>query len=245
MAGKLISLEADGSSFRAWESSPEGDASAPGVVLLMDGMGFRPTLFPMAERIAAAGYRVVVPDLFHRIGPDVHFDPKVVFSTPDGLATLRKTLGGLTTDHVMSDVAACMAHLDSHSGAKPLGFMGYCMGGRFAFIAAARFPERIAAVASIHGGNLVMPTPESPHLASDKVRAELWFGIAEQDSSFTPENEATLRAALEQAGAKFEMEHFTARHGWSMADSPVHSPTDSETQFQRVISLFGRVLKRG
>ncbi|TMA15487.1 MAG: dienelactone hydrolase family protein, partial [Deltaproteobacteria bacterium] len=65
-----------------------GTEGLPRVLFYMDGPGIRPALFEMAERIAAAGYRVLLPDLFYRSGPYAPMDPKVVFADPAKRAEL-------------------------------------------------------------------------------------------------------------------------------------------------------------
>ncbi|EYF04143.1 Dienelactone hydrolase [Chondromyces apiculatus DSM 436] len=250
MQGSLVDLSTASGPMRAYEVGPAGAGPHPSLLFLMDGLGFREVLFPMADRFAAGGYRVLVPDLFHRIGPDVHFDAKVVFSSPDKLAEMRKVLSQVDAAGVMEDVAVCLDRLAAPGEAAaqapaPMGIFGYCMGGRFAFMAAAHFPERIGAAASIHGGNLVTAAPDSPHRDADRIKARLYFAIAEQDGSFTSEDEATLRQALERCGARFEMEHYAARHAWTMTDAPVYSPTEAERHFGQVLAFFDSALREG
>lgn len=243
MKGQLRELSTPSGAMRLYETTGGAEGPRPGLVFLMDGLGFRPTLFPMADRFAAAGLRVIVPDLFHRVGPDVHFDAKEVFGNPDKLAEMRKQLAGVTSETAMEDVQACLDHLAAAPDASGrAGAIGYCMGGRFAFVAAARFADRLGAIASIHGGRLVTPEDDSPHLAADRIRAAMYFAIAQEDSSFTPADEATLRAALEQAGARFEMEHYRARHGWTMADAPIHDPAEADRHFQRATAFLTATL---
>lgn len=236
---RRLELSTPAGPMRVYETAPAPAGPRPGLVLLMDGLGWRPTLFPIADRFAAAGLRVVVPDLFHRVGPDVHFDAKEVFGNPDKLAEMRKQLASVTSETAMQDVQACLDHLAAAPDASGrAGAIGYCMGGRFALVAAARFPERLAAIASIHGGRLVTPDADSPHLAAPAIRAAMYFAIAQDDSSFTAADEAALRAALEAAGKPFEMEPYAARHGWTMADAPVHDPGEAERHLQRATAFL-------
>ncbi|WP_063796523.1 dienelactone hydrolase family protein [Chondromyces crocatus] len=244
MQGNVIELTTASGPMRAYEVGPPGAGARGSLVFLMDGLGFRDVLFPMADRFAAGGYRVIVPDLFHRVGPNVHFDAKEVFSSPDKIAEMRKLLSRVDTPGAMEDFATCLERLSaSAEGSGPIGTLGYCMGGRFAFLAASHFPDRVRAIASIHGGHLVTAAPDSAHLAADRIRAPLYFAIAEQDGSFTPENETTLRETLERCGARFEMEHYAARHAWTMADAPVYSPTEAERHFERVLAFFDASLR--
>src|SRR5580700_7858122 len=62
---------------------PKGGEPHPAVLFYMDGIGIRPALFRMAERLANAGYYVLLPDLFYRAGPYEPMDAKTVFSDPE------------------------------------------------------------------------------------------------------------------------------------------------------------------
>ena len=62
-----------------------------------------------------------------------------------------------------------------------VGTVGYCMSGRYAINAATHFPDRVKAAASIYGTHLATDQPDSPHLAGQKTKAELYFGCAETD----------------------------------------------------------------
>lgn len=61
---------------------PAGAGPWPGVLLYMDGVGMRPTLVAMAERLAAGGYYVLMPDLFYRAGAYEPIDPKKLIGDP-------------------------------------------------------------------------------------------------------------------------------------------------------------------
>lgn len=228
----------------AYEVTPDGSAKRAGIVLFMDGLGIRDALRKMADRLGAAGYRVLMPDMFHRIGREVHFDPKVVFATPDGFGVVRKTIGTLTTDQSMADADAALSTLASRADvdATRLGAVGYCMGGRIAMLAASRFPDRVKAAASIHGGGLVTSAMDSPHLVLGASRARLYFGGAKDDPSFTTENAKTLTEALERAGTSYELEQYDARHGWAIDDTPVYDSAEAERHWRAILALFEAAL---
>ncbi len=245
MQGKLTEFSTPVGPARVYEVAPSGTGPHPGVVLLMDAMGLREALYDNADRFAAMGSHVVVPDLLHRIGPALRFDPKVVFASPEGFAEIRKILGALRPDEVVADVGACLDFLSTRPGVDPtrLGAVGYCMGGRFAYVTAARFPDRLRAAASIHGGNLVSAAPDSPHLEAGKIKARLYFGIAQDDSSFTLDHERVLKEALEAVHANATLEHYAARHGWAVNDTPAYVAAEAERHFVTVGALFNETLR--
>ena len=72
----------DGDCPRVVLPSGAGDGPWPAVLMYMDGIGYRPALFGMAQRLADAGTLVLLPDLFYRAGPYEAPDPKTLFSDP-------------------------------------------------------------------------------------------------------------------------------------------------------------------
>jgi carboxymethylenebutenolidase len=141
----------------------EGEGPWPAVIVYMDAGGIRPAISDMSQRLANAGYLVLLPDLFYRYGAYGPFVPKEVFA-----GDFRLVLGPLmaTTDNLKAaaDTRALLAYLDTRddvAGAK-VGAIGFCMGGGMAITAAGTWPDRFAAVASFHGGRLA--TDQRPAL---------------------------------------------------------------------------------
>ena len=84
----------------------------------------------------------------------------------------------------MTDAKAFIAWLDQQPSVaknRKIGTQGYCMGGPMAFRTAAAVPDRVGAVASFHGGGLVTPNPNSPHLQASKTKAQFLIAIAAND----------------------------------------------------------------
>lgn len=240
MRGHELTLATPDGPMLAYEVAPATTEGKRGAVLFfMDGLGYRPALFAMADRLADAGYRVLLPDLYHRLGERVHFDPAWM-TIPEKVGEIRKTIGSLTADMVMSDVAAALDALASRADVDPsrIGAVGYCMGGRNAFVAATRFPTRLRATASIHPGGVVTADPASPHLAAARSEARMYFGIAKDDVFFTREQADAFEAQLASLGKRFQIEHYAARHGWAVPDTPVHDPAEAERHWRAVLALF-------
>lgn len=223
-----------------YEVVPEGGGKRPAILFFMDGLGYRPALTSMADRLAAAGYHVLLPDLYYRVGKHVHFDPSI-FTQPEKMGEMRKLIGALTPDLTMRDAEACLDVLASRADVDPsrIGALGYCMGGRNAFLLAARLPDRIRAAASIHPGGLVTAEASSPHLGVSGVKARLYIGQAEDDVFFTAEQAETLEAALKKAGVRYQLERYAARHGWAVPDTPVHDAAEAERHWKAILTLFG------
>lgn len=217
---------------------------APGVILYMDAFGPRPALWGMADRLAANGYLVLVPDLFYRFGPYGPYDAKSAFSDERKRAELMGMIGGTTQDMTRRDTAAFIAALDEAGAAARIGAVGYCMGGARALNAAAAFPERVAAAASFHGGHLASDAHDSPHRHVSTIRGRVYVGSAGVDQSFPPEQSARLAEALRTAEVDHVLENYIGmRHGWCVPDHGVFDEKGAERHWKRLLTFFDETLK--
>jgi len=215
--------------------------------MFMDGIGMRPVLFPIAQRIADAGYVVLLPDLFYRAGAYETPDPKTLFSDPAVLEAWRKRVAMPASDKTMSDTRAFLDTLSARPEVRPskVGVTGYCMGGRFAVMAAGTYPERIAAAAAFHPGGLATDTPDSPHLLASKMRGvKIYVAGADQDRNFPEEMKQRLVDALTAGGVEHQVETYAGmRHGFVPSDTPVHSPEGAERHFRALLDLYASTLR--
>jgi len=230
----------------AYVFRPAGAGPWPAVVFFMDGIGIRPALFEMAERVAAHGYYVLLPDLYYRSGPYEPMDARQVFTDPAQRQVLMQNyLGKLGQANAMRDTRAILAWLASQPDVLPgkLGAMGYCMGGGLALVAAGHFPDRFAAVAAYHPGQLATDAPDSPHLLAPKLQARVYIGRASEDAGFPDAMLARLAAALTEAGVAHTIETYPARHGWVPRDTPVHDAAAAERHWQTLFALLDGALR--
>ena len=223
---------------------PDGDGPLPLVVFYPDAGGLRPAMARMGERLANAGFAVLQQNPYWRSGPFAPFDAMTVFGDPTERARLMALMTAVKPANVLADTTALVAAIaDPRVQRERFGVVGYCMGGRHAFLAAGTFPERVVAAACIHAGGLVSEGPESPHLLASTLRAALYLGVADEDGSCTPAHQATLTAALDAAGVRYQLERNPgARHGYAVPDFPVYDEAAAELHWKRVLTLFGEHL---
>ncbi|PZN95434.1 MAG: dienelactone hydrolase [Alphaproteobacteria bacterium] len=218
--------------------------SGPAVIMYMDAGGIRPGALAMAERLADAGHVVLLPDPFYRYGAYGPFDPVEVFK-----GDFRAILGPLmaTTDNARAaaDTDAFLGYLDSRDDVvgRKVGTVGFCMGAGMAIAAAGTRPDRIAAAASFHGGNLATNAPDSPHGCAPRLQAEVYVAAADNDNSYPPEMAARFEAALDAAGVTYRAEVYEgAAHGWMMPDFPVYDEAAAERGWREMLALFEKTL---
>jgi carboxymethylenebutenolidase len=245
MPHEQVSIRTHDGDCRTDVLKPGGSGPWPAVIMYMDALGIRPTILDLAQRLADNGYVVLVPDLFYRFGHYDAMDPKMVFA-----GDIRAVVGPMmsTTDNhkAAEDTEAFIAYLDIRQDVRPpkIGTVGFCMGGGMALTAAGRFPDRIAAAASFHGGNLATDAPTSPHLLAPRIKAEVYVAGADNDQSYPPEMAVRLEQALTAAGVEHRSEIYKgAAHGWMKPDFPVYDEAAAERGWKAMLDHFGRTLQ--
>jgi carboxymethylenebutenolidase len=225
----------------------DGEGERPGVLMYSDAYGVRPAMQDTADRIARLGYVVLLPNIFYRAGDYPPFDKQTVWNDPPERERLMKLMQALTTERVMIDSAAYLDAIAAQPDVRKdrVGTTGYCMGGRLAYLTAALHPDRVRAAASFHGGGLVTDAPDSPHRMASRVKAALYFGVADEDRSCTPEHQGALAAALGAAHVAYGIELYKGkRHGFAVSDHPgANDPEAAERHFKRLESFFSETLR--
>ncbi|MDR5880342.1 dienelactone hydrolase family protein [Caballeronia sp. LZ032] len=229
----------------AYVMSPDGVGPWPAAIFYGDAGGIRPAMLDMATKLADAGHVVLLPDLYYRFGPYEPLVPKEVFKG-DVKAILGPLMATTGIDKASSDTGGFLAWLDTRKDIAhgKLGAVGFCMGGGMAIAAAATFPERFAAVASFHGGNLATDAPTSPHLLAGSLDAQVYIASADNDDSYPPAMAARLEESLIHAGVHYRAETYPgALHGWMVPDFPVYDPNAAERGWHALFDLFKQTLR--
>jgi carboxymethylenebutenolidase len=225
--------------------SESGKAPWPGVIFFMDGLGIRPVMWEMGQRLADGGYLVLLPDLYYRAGPYSPMVASEVLADPNRREALMKLVRGLDRDRKVADAGAFIEFLSSRPEVKGkrFGATGYCMGGNASLTAAGAFPDRFAAVASFHGGHLATEDPESPHLFLGKLKGRVYVAGAVEDASFPDEQKNRLEQALTEAGVDHLIETYPgARHGFAVRDLPVYDEAAAERHWAALFGLLRETL---
>jgi carboxymethylenebutenolidase len=215
--------------------------AAAGVLVWPDIFGLRPAFRQMGKRLAESGYSVLVVNPFYRTKKAPTADNGG--QTPiQQVLPLARTLN--ETTH-MTDAKAFVAWLDQQASVaknRKVGTQGYCMGGPMAFRTAAAVPDRVGAVASFHGGNLVVDGPNSPHLQASKTKAQFLIAIAQNDDAPRPNDKTVLKDTFAQAKLEAEIEVYPAMHGWCPPDAQPYNEQQAERAWTRLLALYGKAL---
>jgi carboxymethylenebutenolidase len=218
---------------------PEEDGPHPVVLFLMDAPGKREELHDMARRLGTAGYYVMLPNLYYRRLRD--FD-----MTSASRDEMFEHMHSLTDAMVCEDIGTLIEYSATDGAAREgkMGCVGYCMSGPFAFAAAARFSDRIAASASIHGVRLCVDADDSPHLDAAGIRGEMYFGCAEIDEYAPQAMIDSLDKHLAASGINYRIEIYPgSEHGFvfPLRQGKYHKAS-AERHWERLLAMYGRCL---
>ena len=245
MNGSTIDVTTPDGVADCYLSKPDSDRAHPGVLFMIDGIGLRPRIQEMADRIAAQGYVVLAPNAFYRAGraplwetPELN-DPE---ARAEFFQTVSPLMSALTAATVASDGAAYLDKLGEFTDGA-VGVTGYCMGGRLGWLVAAAHPDRVAALGGFHAGGMVTDQESSPHLLAPSVHAEVYWGHADQDPSMTAESITTLDRAMDDAGIRHVTEVYRgAQHGYTMSDMGAYNEAAAERHFDALFGLLERTI---
>jgi carboxymethylenebutenolidase len=215
--------------------------TAPAVLVWPDIFGLRPAFRSMGKRLAESGYSVVVVNPFYRKMKA----PTASQGSATPIPELMPLAQSLNEGTQMTDSKAFIAWLDQQPSVaknKKVGTQGYCMGGPMAFRTSVAVPDRVGAVASFHGGGLVTPGENSPHLQASKTKASFLIDIAENDDMQRPDEKNVLKKTFEDAKRPAEIEVYAAAHGWCPPDSRVYNEMLAEKAWSRLLALYGKAL---
>jgi carboxymethylenebutenolidase len=223
---------------------PERGGPHPVILFYMDAPAIREELRDMARRFATTGYYVMLPNLYYREGV-MELGPLPADMESPERKRMMALMASLTIAKIMDDTDAMLAFAanDAAANSAKVGTVGYCMSGQFAINAAARYPDRVAAAASIYGVRLITDQPDSPHVVAAKAKAELYFACAENDRWMPLDQIEPLKRALKEANTTAEVEIYPGtEHGFAFPARPVYKKAAAERHWERLLALYKRNL---
>ncbi len=203
--GSWIELAvADGTRLRAWLARPEGRAKAPGLIVYQEVFGLNDHIQEVCEKFAAEGFVALAPEVYHRTAPGRAF-------AYDDYASAKEHKLALTLAGLEADAKACATWFDrdAQTEGMALGAIGYCMGGRLAFLANACLP--LACAASYYGGDLHTHLDLIPKLHGPQLFC--WGGL---DEALTWQQRPLVLEAMKAAKKPFvDLVISNAHHGFN------------------------------
>jgi carboxymethylenebutenolidase len=194
--GQMIELTAsDGHVLAAYKAEPKGTPRG-GVVVIQEIWGINNHVQSVADGYAAEGYLAVAPALFDRVEPGLIMHEYNQETMQRGYGVMQK----VDPDQALLDVAAAVK--EASAGGK-VGVVGFCFGGRMAWLSASRL-DGIAASVPYYGGGI-------PGLASEQPKCPVLLHFGEKDSLIPLEQVEEFR----KAHPELPVHIYPADHGFN------------------------------
>ena len=225
----------------AYYARPTAAGRYPGVVLIHHMPGWDEWITEAVRKLALHGFATVAPHLYFREGP----------GSPDDLAAKARNKGGAADDQVVGDVAGAMAFLNARSECSgKLGVIGFCSGGRHAYLAACKLNGLSAAV-DCWGGNIVvddpkMLTPQRP-VAPIEMTGNLGCPVlglfGNDDQNPNRGHVDRLEDALKRAGKTYQFHRYDgAGHAFFNVARISYRPEQAADGWAKVMTFLNTAL---
>lgn len=230
MGHEIEVTAADGGRFAAYLALP-ARTPAPGLVVLPEVFNTNPHIRSVADGYAAAGYVVLAPDVFWRQEPACY-----AAYTDEGRAKVSALRARLDTDQFASDLGDVVATLRARPDCTgKVGVMGFCLGGKYAYLGATRLP--IDAAASYYGVEIDNYLGEA-----DRLHCPLLMHFAETDPHVPPATVAAIQARM-GGWSNVEIHIYPGtEHGFNRQGYPPYNEAAAKLARERTLAHFGRLL---
>jgi carboxymethylenebutenolidase len=199
-----VDLAVNGDNAYAYVYQPDDDAKHPGLVFIQEWWGVEPHVLDLAQKLAAQGFVVAVPDLYHgRVATEPNDAMRMMMMVRENVdRAANEIIGALETVKAMPNVDP-----------KKLGLMGFCMGGFLTYTVAERYGD-LGAIVPFYGGGY-QPTAESVA----NVNAPVLAIYGTQDESIPPSDIQRVEQTYNAAGKQITIKTYEAGHAFL---NPMH-----------------------
>jgi len=227
--GRSISFKRpDGKSVDGYLAEPKS-GKGPGIVVIQEWWGLNDQIRGVADKLAAAGYRALVPDLYR--GKST-LDAKEAGHLMNGL-----NFG----DAAGQDIRGAVLYLKTQS--QKVGVTGFCMGGALTVLSAVNVPEATAGV-------IWYGYPPLEYVDASKIKAPLLGHFATRDQAFPIGKVDELEKKLRAANVKFEFHRYDAKHAFANETANEkglemleYNPRLAATAWDRTMDFLAKNLK--
>ena len=223
---------ADGTEMRAYTAFPNSTGPVPGIILLQEAFGVNHHIRSVADRLAAAGYAVVAPELFHRTAA-----PGQEFAYSD-FGSAMPHYNAINNEGLTADLRAAYDWLQNQPlvMADKIGSIGFCLGGRVSFLANAVLP--LAAAVSYYGGGTHLLTDHAKDLHAPQLF--FWGGL---DAHISKEQITQVTDAVEAARKPFINTVISyADHGFHCDERPSYHAGAAAEAWAMTLAFLGEKL---
>jgi carboxymethylenebutenolidase len=231
MSGEYLTIPTSDGEFKAYVARPSAK-SAPAVVVIQEIFGINDTVRGVADWLASQGYLAIAPDLFWRIEPGVELTDKSQAEWERAFALMN----AFDIDKGIEDIQATLdVARKTPGGDGKAGVVGYCLGGKLAFLAATR-TDADASVA-YYGVGL------DTHLAElERLSRPLALHIAEEDEYVDKAAQERILTAVKNHADIAVFTYPDRNHAFARSGGAHYHAADAETANARTLDLFKEAL---
>jgi len=229
----------DGDAGQAYYARPSQGGTLGGVVLLHHMPGWDDWCIEAARKLAHQGFACIAPHLYFRELP----------GSPDDCAARARAKGGVSDDQVVGDVAGCIEFLRAQDRSNgKAAVMGFCSGGRQAYLAGCRL-DTVDAVVDCWGGAVIVDDPSeltpqrpiAPIDLTEKLRAPVLGLFGNDDPRPSPDQVNRHEAELKRLGKSYEFHRYDgAGHGFFAAERPAYRVEQANDGWRKVYAFLDR-----
>lgn len=221
--------------------APDDGLRHPTIVMFHDAPGVRASSHEFNRRLASEGYRVVMPDLHHRHGRLIGFEPPEI--TPEIRRRIVDMLHSMTDAQIQRDLDDALSVIELDDG-EQLGALGFCLGARAIYRTLRRLPQRFVVGATWHPSLLVDDEEDSPHRSAGDLSQPLYIGIGTADQVQSIELQQPFFDAVADL-EHVEVEIFDgADHGYTWPAGPNYHEAAATGSWAKTVALFAANLSQ-
>ena len=229
----------DGAALREFVAQPPTGFRRGAVLIIHDIWGYTEFYKDLARRITEHGHAAALVDFFGRQGdlPESMRAPERTGSKPEAMARAMQRAQQLTDERFLADMQTAVDDMQAR-GASQVACWGFCMGGRLAYVSAARARGLSGAVA-YYGHLQAEPGRLSPLQLASEIRIPVLGIFGGADPNITADQIAAFQEAL--TTDKEIVTYPGAPHGFLRYGATEHQAA-IEDALQRTYRFFDRVL---
>jgi len=231
MAVRWDTTPVDGKPMRVYIGIPDRAGPHPGVLIAQHAGGVDAQIQDVVHRLHREGYVAAAPELFHR--------------QPAGLEAPQRT-ASLKDAEILADLNATVAHLKALDvTVAPIGIIGFCMGGRVAYLGATSIPQ-IKAAAVFYGGNIMKALGDgpSPFERSADIGCPLIGFFGAQDTNPSPADTKKISDELTRLGKWHEFHTYNdTGHAFHNLLTERYRERAARSSWHSMLAFFTETLK--
>ena len=229
------------------KSFVNSNTNTPTIIFYMDAPGIREELRTMCRRILKNGYNVLLPNLFYRVGTEGNypFNQLLYRNSKEELNKMISTMNNTTNNMIIDDTKYIIDYINNNfDNNKGIGIVGYCMSGRFVVSCGASYADKILAIASFYGVEILTEKNDSPHLVAHKIKGELYLAFAEKDKWVPKDTLSKIKKSFSKYKNCFIEVYPSTDHGFAFPERNTYVKEAAEIHWKKLIYLFDKNLKK-